>query len=252
MLMKFKDKVVIITGGNSGIGKAATLLFAQEGAKVMVADLVDTLDTELSEAIKQSDGEVSFVKVNVTKLDDIERMIEQTISLWGKFDILVNSAGVLGPRIRTEKYPEEDFDKIIDVNVKGLWHCMKVALRYFMEQRSGTIVNIASVAGHLGMVGHIAYAASKHAVVGMTKTAAIEFAKHGIRINAVCPGFTQTPMLDGADTDAAYLEALQYATPMKRFGKPEEIASAILYLAADEASFITGQSVIVDGGLILQ
>ncbi|RFS18035.1 SDR family NAD(P)-dependent oxidoreductase [Emticicia sp. C21] len=250
--MKFKDKIVIITGGNSGIGKAAALLFAQEGAKVMVADLADSLDTELDYAVSQSEGEVSFVKVNVTKLTDIENMIEQTISLWGKFDILVNSAGVLGPRIRTEKYPEEDFDKIIDVNVKGLWHCMKVALRYLVEQRSGNIVNIASVAGHLGMVGHIAYAASKHAVVGMTKTAAIEFAKHGIRINAVCPGFTQTPMLEGADTDAAYLEALQYATPMKRFGKPEEIASAILYLAADEASFITGQSVIADGGLILQ
>jgi NAD(P)-dependent dehydrogenase (short-subunit alcohol dehydrogenase family) len=250
--MKFKDKIVIITGGNSGIGKAAALLFAQEGAKVMVADLADSLDTELAYAVSQSVGEVSFVKVNVTKLSDIENMVAQTISLWGKFDILVNSAGVLGPRIRTEKYPEEDFDKIIDVNVKGLWQCMKAALRYLVEQRSGNIVNIASVAGHLGMVGHIAYAASKHAVVGMTKTAAIEFAKHGIRINAVCPGFTQTPMLEGADTDAAYLEALQYATPMKRFGKPEEIASAILYLAADEASFITGQSVIVDGGLILQ
>lgn len=250
--MKFKDKIVIITGGNSGIGKAAALLFAQEGAKVMVADLSEAIDTELAYAVSQSDGEVRFVKVNVTKLSDIENMIEQTISLWGKFDILVNSAGVLGPRIRTEKYPEEEFDKIIDVNVKGLWHCMKVALRYLVEQRSGNIVNIASVAGHLGMVGHIAYAASKHAVVGMTKTAAIEFAKHGIRINAVCPGFTQTPMLEGADTDVAYLEALQYSTPMKRFGKPEEIASAILYLAADEASFITGQSVIVDGGLILQ
>ncbi|GAB3514621.1 SDR family NAD(P)-dependent oxidoreductase [Emticicia fontis] len=250
--MKFEDKIVIITGGNSGIGKAAALLFAQEGAKVMIADLADTLDTELAETVERTGAELSLVKVDVTKLDEIENMFVQTISLWGKFDILVNSAGILGPRIRTEKYPEEIFDKVIDVNVKGLWHCMKVALRYMVEQRSGNIVNIASVAGHLGMVGHIAYSASKHAVVGMTKTAAIEFAKHGIRINAVCPGFTKTPMLEGADTDAAYLEALQYATPMKRFGKPEEIASAILYLAADDASFITGQSIIVDGGLILQ
>lgn len=246
--MRFKDKVVIITGGNSGIGKAAAILFVQEGARVMVADLSDTLDAEL----EQSGGAISFVKVNVTKLDEVEEMIKQTISLCGKFDILVNSAGLLGPRIRTDKYPEDAFDTIIDVNVKGLWQCMKTALQYFVEQRSGTIVNLASVAGHLGMVGHIAYAASKHAVVGMTKTAAIEFAKYGIRINAVCPGFTQTPMLEGADTDVAYLEALQHATPMKRFGKPEEIASAILYLAADEASFITGQSVILDGGLILQ
>jgi NAD(P)-dependent dehydrogenase (short-subunit alcohol dehydrogenase family) len=247
--MRFKDKVVIITGGNSGIGKAAAILFAQEGARVMVADLSDALDAELA---GQSANAISFVKVDVTKLNEVEEMIKQTISQWGRFDILVNSAGLLGPRIRTDKYPEDAFDSIIDVNVKGLWQCMKTALQYFAEQRSGTIVNLASVAGHLGMVGHIAYAASKHAVVGMTKTAAIEFAKYGIRINAVCPGFTQTPMLEGADTDVAYLEALQYATPMKRFGKPEEIASAILYLAADEASFITGQSVILDGGLILQ
>jgi len=250
--MRFKDKTVIITGGNSGIGKAAAVLFANEGARVMVADLSENLDGELANAIIATNSEVGYIKVDVTEAEQVEQMIQQTISLWGRFDILVNSAGVLGPRIRTDKYPEADFDKIIDINVKGLWQCMKTALRYFTEQRSGNIVNIASVAGHLGMVGHIAYSASKHAVVGMTKTAAIEFAKYGIRINAVCPGFTQTPMMEGADTDAAYLEALQYATPMKRFGKPEEIASAILYLAADESSFITGQSLIADGGLILQ
>ncbi len=250
--MRFKDKIVIITGGNSGIGKAAALLFAREGARVMVADLSDTIDGELANAIADTGSEAGYLKVDVTRAADIEQMFEQTIALWGRFDVLVNSAGVLGPRVRTDKYPEADFDKIIDINVKGLWQCMKTALRYFAEQRSGNIVNIASVAGHLGMVGHIAYSASKHAVVGMTKTAAIEFAKFGIRINAVCPGFTQTPMLEGADTDTAYLDALQYATPMKRFGKPEEIASAILYLAADESSFITGQSLIADGGLILQ
>ncbi|PLK45049.1 SDR family NAD(P)-dependent oxidoreductase [Emticicia sp. TH156] len=250
--MRFKDKIVIITGGNSGIGKAAAILFAREGARVMVADLSDTIDGELANAIADTGSEAGYLKVDVTRAADIEQMFEQTIALWGRFDVLVNSAGVLGPRVRTEKYPEADFDKIIDINVKGLWQCMKTALRYFAEQRSGNIVNIASVAGHLGMVGHIAYSASKHAVVGMTKTAAIEFAKYGIRINAVCPGFTQTPMLEGADTDTAYLDALRYATPMKRFGKPEEIASAILYLAADESSFITGQSLIADGGLILQ
>ncbi|WP_337044522.1 SDR family NAD(P)-dependent oxidoreductase [Emticicia sp. 17c] len=247
--MRFKDKVVIITGGNSGIGKAAAILFAQEGAKLMIADLAPDMAADLTTSISSP---IAYVQVDVSKLSDVEKMIEYTISHFGGIDILVNSAGVLGPRVRTEKYAEEDFDKIIDVNVKGLWYCMKVALRYFAEQRRGNIVNIASVAGHLGMVGHIAYAASKHAVVGMTKTAAIEFAKHGIRINAVCPGFTQTPMLEGAEADQAYLEALQYATPMKRFGKPEEIASAILYLAADDSSFITGQSLIVDGGLILQ
>ena len=250
--MRFKNKVVIITGGNSGIGKAAAIMFVKEGAKVMIADLSEKMSDDLVEEIEKIGGEATFIKVNVIDLDDVERMIEQTISRLGGFDILVNSAGILGPRIRTDKYPEEDFDKVINVNVKGLWNCMKTALKYFVMQRSGNIVNLASVAGHLGMAGHIAYSASKHAVIGMTKTAAIEYARHGIRINAVCPGFTQTPMLETADSDDAYMEALQQATPMKRFGKPEEIASAILYLAADEASFITGQSVILDGGLILQ
>jgi 3-oxoacyl-[acyl-carrier protein] reductase len=250
--MRFKDKVVVITGGNSGIGKAAAIMFAKEGAKVMIADLSEKMGDDLVEEIEKAGGEATFIRVNVIDLDDVERMIEQTITRLGRFDILVNSAGILGPRIRTDKYPEEDFDKVINVNVKGLWNCMKTALKHFVVQRSGNIVNLASVAGHLGMAGHIAFSASKLAVVGMTKTAAIEYARHGIRINAVCPGFTQTPMLETADSDDAYMEALQNATPMKRFGKPEEIASAILYLAADEASFITGQSVILDGGLILQ
>jgi NAD(P)-dependent dehydrogenase (short-subunit alcohol dehydrogenase family) len=177
-------------------------------------------------------------------------MLEQTISRFGFVHVLVNSAGILGPCIRTDKYLEEDFDKVIDVNIKGLWNCMKVVLQYFVAQHNGNIVNIASVAGHLGMAGHIAYAASKHAVLGMTKTAGIEYAKHGIRINAVCPGFIQTPMLES--TEITHAEALRYSIPMKRFGRPEEIATAILYLAGEESSFMTGQHIVLDGGLILQ
>lgn len=250
--MKFKDKVVIITGGNSGIGKAAAIMFAKEGAKVMIADLSEKMGDDLVEKIENAGGEASFIRVNVADADDVERMFSETLLRIGSVDIIVNCAGILGPRVRTDKYPHEAFDKIIDVNVKGLYYCMQVALRHFLEKKSGNIVNIASVAGHLGMAGHIAYSASKHAVIGMTKTAAIEFAKHGIRVNAVCPGFTQTPMLEGADADDAYLEALQHATPMKRFGYPEEIASSILYLASDDASFITGQCVILDGGLSVQ
>lgn len=250
--MRFKDKVVVITGGNSGIGKAAAIQFAKEGAKVMIADLSEKMGDDLVEEIEKSGGEASFIRVNVTDFDDVERMFEQTLLRMGKVDVIVNSAGVLGPRMRTEKYPMEAFDKVIDVNVKGLWYCMQVALKHFMEKKSGNIVNIASVAGHVGMSGHIAYCASKHAVMGMTKTTGIEFAKHGIRVNAVCPGFTVTPMLEGSEVDDTYLEALQNATPMKRFGKPEEIATAILYLASDESSYMTGQCMVLDGGLISQ
>jgi NAD(P)-dependent dehydrogenase (short-subunit alcohol dehydrogenase family) len=250
--MRFKGKCVIITGGNSGIGKAAAIMFAKEGAKVMIADLSEKMGDDLVEEIEKAGGEASFIRVNVVDFDDVERMFSETLLRMGNVDILVNCAGILGPRIRTDKYPHEAFDKVVDVNIKGLWYGMQVALKHFLEKKSGNIVNIASVAGHLGMAGHIAYSASKHAVLGMTKTAAIEFAKHGIRINAVCPGFTQTPMLANADTDDAYLEALQHATPMKRFGQPDEIAHAILYLASEEASFITGQNIILDGGLSVQ
>ncbi len=246
--MKLNNQVAVITGGNSGIGKATVKLFLQQGAKVVVADLAAQLDDELSEL----GADIAYIQTNVVELASVEKMIAFSLEKFGAFHILVNSAGVLGPRTRTDKYPETDFDNVMAVNVKGVWNGMKVALNHFLAQKQGTIVNIASVAGHLGMVGHIAYSASKHAVIGMTKTAGIEYAKAGIRINAVCPGFTQTPMLEGADTEDAYLEALKQATPMKRFGKPEEIAQAILYLANDDSSFMTGQSMILDGGLILQ
>lgn len=140
----------------------------------------------------------------------------------------------------------------MDVNVKGVWHGMRVALQRFVEQKSGTIVNIASIAGLLGMTGHIAYAASKHAVLGLTKTAAVEYAKYGIRVNAVCPGLTQTAMMKNAEAEEAYFDMMRQAIPMKRFGNPEEIVTAILYLASDDSSYITGNTIVLDGGLSTQ
>ncbi len=250
--MRFKEKVVLITGGNSGIGKAAAIQFAKEGAKVMIADLSEKIGDDLVEEIEAAGGEASFIRVNVIDSDDVARMVSETILRMGALDIMVNSAGILGPKVRTERYPMEDFDKVIDVNVKGVFYCMQEALKHFAAQKAGVIVNVASIAGILGMTGHIAYSASKHAVLGMTKTAAIEYARHNIRVNAVCPGFTDTPMLTGANVDDTYLETLQQVTPQKRFGKPEEIASAICYLASDEASFVTGQGYVLDGGLSAQ
>jgi NAD(P)-dependent dehydrogenase (short-subunit alcohol dehydrogenase family) len=250
--MRFKEKIVLITGGNSGIGKAAAIQFAKEGAKVMIADLSEKIGDDLVEEIEAAGGEASFIRVNVIDSDDVTRMVSETVLRMGGLDIIVNSAGVLGPKARTERYPMEDFDKVIDTNVKGVFYCMQEALKHFSEKKSGVIVNVASIAGILGVTGHIAYSASKHAVLGMTKTAAIEYARHNIRINAVCPGFTDTPMLTGADVDDSYLESLQQVTPQKRFGKPEEIATAICYLASDEASFVTGQGYVLDGGLSAQ
>jgi 3-oxoacyl-[acyl-carrier protein] reductase len=246
--MQFNNKIVIITGGNSGIGKATALKFAEQGAKILIADLGENLHKDLKN-IKH----IAYKKTDVTKYSDVEAMFEEAIKQFGDFDILLNSAGIEGERFKTEKYPNEMFQKVMEINVTGLFYCMKVALQHFSAKKSGNIVNIASIAGHLGMSGHISYSASKHAVMGMTKTAAVEYAKTGIRINAVCPGFTDTPMLQrGMETDPNRMEAFQQAIPMKRYGKPEEIADAILYLASDASSFITGQGIILDGGLILQ
>ena len=244
--MQFKNKTVIITGGNSGIGKAAALQFAEAGANVMVADLAENI----IEALKYK---ASYIKVNVTNYAEVENMFAQTIKVFGDVDIIVNSAGIEGPKFKTEKYPNDAFEQVMAVNVTGLFYCMKVALQHFVPKKSGNIINIASVAGQLGVFGHIAYSASKHAVLGITKTAAVEYARQGIRINAVCPAFTDTPMLQrGKEADPNLMTLLQQSIPMKRFGLPDEIADAILFLASDNASFITGQGIVLDGGLTLQ
>jgi 3-oxoacyl-[acyl-carrier protein] reductase len=246
--MQFNNKTVIITGGNSGLGKATAIKFAAQGAKILVADLGEKLNDEL-----QNIGQITYVKVNVTNYEEVENMFTEAIKHFGSVDIIVNSAGIEGENYKTEDCPPEEFRKVMDVNVNGLFYCMKVALEHFSKQKSGNIVNIASVAGHVGVKWHIAYAASKHAVMGMTKTAAVEYAKLGIRVNAVCPGFTDTPMLQrSVESNPNYMTNVMQAIPMKRFGQAEEIADAILYLASDASSFITGQGIILDGGLILQ
>jgi NAD(P)-dependent dehydrogenase (short-subunit alcohol dehydrogenase family) len=250
--MTFKDQVVLITGGCSGIGRAAAFLFAKEGAKIFLADLSEKAGDDLVEALEKTGAEAAFARIDVTEAEDVERMCDECIQRFGGVDVLVNSAGILGPRARTERYPTDDFKKILEVNVLGLFYCMQAILPHFLSKKSGNIVNVASVAGLNGFAGHIGYSAGKHAVVGMTRTAALEFAKHGIRINAVCPAFTLTPMLETAivNDDTNYLEALQNAIPMKRFGKPEEIADAIVYLASSASSFMTGHMLVLDGGLM--
>ena len=250
--MNFKDQVVIVTGGCSGIGRSAALGFAREGAKLFLADLSEKAGHELVEELTSIGAKAAFSRIDVTNVEDVQRMITDCISHFGDIDVLVNSAGIVGPRARTEKYPIDDFKNVIDVNVMGLFYCMQSVLPHFLSKKKGNIVNIASVAGLGGFAGHIGYSASKHAVVGMTRSAALEYAKHGIRVNAICPAFTLTPMLENAiiNDDTNYLEALQNAIPMKRFGKPEEIADAILYAASSASSFMTGHTLVMDGGLM--
>ena len=247
--MRFKDKVVIVTGGNSGIGKATAFAFAKEGAHVVIADLAEKIEPSISESNPE---QFSYFKVDVSKWEEVKNLVQKTIQEKGKLDVLVNNAGIGGPRMRTDEYTDEAFDHVMNVNVKGVWYGMKASLSYFKERKSGSIINIASLAGHVVMSGYLAYAASKHAVLGMTKVAAVEFAKYGVRVNAVCPGFTLTPMFEEVEGHEKFKDNLQQAIPMKRFGQPEEIAKTILFLASDDSSFTTGQGLIVDGGLALQ
>jgi NAD(P)-dependent dehydrogenase (short-subunit alcohol dehydrogenase family) len=176
-------------------------------------------------------------------------MVQEAITTFGRLDFCVNNAGIDGERSRTEKYSEHMFDKVMEVNVKGVWLCMQAQLPHLMQQ-GGCIVNIASVAGVQGFPGHCAYSASKHAVIGLTKTAAIEYVRYGIRVNAVCPGFTQTPMVENSiKEDAAYAEKLLNSIPMRRLARAQEIAYMVVFLCSEQSTFITGQAMVVDGGI---
>jgi len=246
-MKKFENKNVILSGGNSGIGLETVKLFEKEGATIFVLDIADKASTELS-ALKN----VHYLKCDISNSAEVKAAYEKAIATLGGLHIAVNNAGILGPRVKSDEYTDEDFDQVIKVNVNGVFYCMKHAISHFKQVGGGVIVNTSSVAGKVGMARHIAYGASKHAVMGMTKSAAVEVAKNKIRINAVCPGFTATSMLDSANSEPEFKEMLRYATPMRRFGQPSEIATAILFLASDESSYMTGQGIVLDGGLSAQ
>lgn len=242
-------KKVVISGVNSGIGYATALVFAKEGYVVYGLDLSSDVNPSLALKIKTLGSVINYAVCDVS---DNEQVAAYFDTLNTEIDVLVNNAGILGPRIKTEEYPKDAFDSIIDVNVKGVFYLTKHGLTHLKKQAGSSIVNVASVAGLVGMANHIAYSASKHAVVGMTKTLALEYAKVGIRVNAVCPGFTDTSMVEKAQLEMDYVNGLKYSTPMKRFGEAEEIAAGIFYLASSNASFITGHCLTIDGGLTAQ
>ncbi len=250
--MKFENKVVVISGGNAGIGKQTVLAFANEGAKVVILDLALGLEQELEYSLSATMTDYLYLKCDVSKSAEVDLCFDKILAQFDTIDVLINNAGILGNRAKIEDYEPEEFKKVIEVNVFGVFYMLKKTLPIMSEQNSGAIVNVASVAGHLGMAQQVAYAASKHAVMGITKTAALEYANKKIRINAVCPGFTETAMLQNADADEKYLEMLKFMTPMKRYGQAHEIAQAILFLAAEDSSFMTGQGIILDGGLSIQ
>ena len=252
MKPRFRNKTVLVTGAGSGIGQTTALAFAREGATVAVNDISEKAAGETSKKIKSLRAQTVTVVGDISKAADCERMIRETIKQLGNLDILVNNAGigVSGTAMNTG---EDTFDDIMRVNVKGTWLLSRAALRRMIPKKRGVIVNTASVAGIKGIVDRLAYTASKHAVVGLTRAMALDHVKEGIRINCICPGTTMTPWigrrLKESKNPKATLAAMTARQPMGRLGTPEEMAAGILFLASDESGFTTGSSLIVDGGL---
>jgi len=247
--MQVKDKVVIITGAGSGIGKATAIHFANHGATVIVSDINLEKAQLVAEEIVTNGGKALPIKANVAKFEDVEKLIKQTVAEFGKLDVIVNNAGIGPNLLRTHESTLRDWDRVISVNQTGVFYCMRVALTQFLEQGYGNIVNIASLAGLKASPNNISYSASKFAVVGMTKSAAMEYATKNIRVNAVCPGYTESALLNQLLNAKPEMDTiLKSVIPMKRYGKADEIADAVVWLASDNTKFITGQNILVDGG----
>ncbi len=250
-------KVALVTGGGSGIGRASGVALAREGAKVVLADVDARGGEETARLIEAAGGEALFVAADVSRSQEVEALMARAVEVFGRLDCAVNNAGIQGELNPTDECSEENWDRTIAVNLTGVWLCMKYEIARMREQGSGAIVNVASNFGFVGSPGMPAYAAAKHGVLGLTKTAALEYAAMGIRVNAVCPGPVQTPLVDNmlsAQPDLAgqIMDSITQRLPLGRLGRPEEIGAAIVWLCSDQASFATGMAMPVDGGFIAQ
>lgn len=253
-MWNFENKIVLVTGSASGIGRETALAFAQAGATVIGSDINQDGGLETGRFIADKGGRYQYIQSDVTDVKAVEQLISEIVDSHGRLDIAFNNAGIEGSPLRTADTTEADFDQIMAVNVKGVWSCMKFELQQMLKQGSGSIINTASVAGLMGAHSMPIYAASKHAVVGLTRSAAIEYADNGIRVNCVNPYVVNTPMMDRgmAHAPEAFVQAIKHATPAKRFGEVSEVAAAVLWLASDGASFVNGITLPVDGGFTAQ
>jgi NAD(P)-dependent dehydrogenase (short-subunit alcohol dehydrogenase family) len=251
MTTELRGKVAIVTGGTSGIGRDTAVLFAKAGAKVVVAGRREAEGKKTIDLIRAAGGDGLLVKTDVSRAADVRALVQKTVEEFGRLDVAFNNAGIEGSWSPIAEQSEEEWDSTIDINLKGVWLCLKYEIQQMLKQGGGgAIVNMASVAGFIGSAGAATYCASKHGVMALTKSAALETARSGIRVNVVCPAVIETPMgerLWGAPEAKKFALGLH---PIGRFGRPEEIADAVLWMCSDGASFMTGQSLVLDGGFL--
>jgi NAD(P)-dependent dehydrogenase (short-subunit alcohol dehydrogenase family) len=251
MAGKLENKVAVVTGAASGIGRATALLFANEGAKVVAADCEREKGQRVVEEILERGGDAVFIQTDVSLPHDVKQMVDKAVKTYGHLDIIFNNAGIEGEQAPTADCTLENWDRVIGINLKGVFLGMKYAIPEMLKNGGGAIINNASVAGIVGFQGIPAYCASKGGVIQLTKTAALEYAKQGIRVNAICPGVIMTPMVErfvGSNEQAR--TAFESMEPIGRFGRPEEVAQLALFLASEDSSFCTGAPYVVDGGLV--
>ncbi len=246
--LKLTGKVALVTGAAQGIGKAVALLLARHGADIVVSDINLEKAEETAKEIESIGPKAMAIKVNVASLNDVERMVEAVLKKFGKIDILINNAGITRDKLIL-RMTEEDWDIVLNVNLKGTFNCTKAVVRHMAKQRSGKIVSIASVVGEMGNAGQVNYAASKAGVIGLTKTIAREFAQRGINVNAIAPGYIETPMTEVLSDKVK--EELKRLIPMERLGKPEDVAETVLFLVSEESNYITGQVLNVNVGIYM-
>jgi NAD(P)-dependent dehydrogenase (short-subunit alcohol dehydrogenase family) len=251
MKAELQGKVAVVTGGTSGIGRETAVLFAKAGAKVVVAGRREVEGKETVELIRAAGGDGLFVKTDVSRAADVEGLVRKTVEKFGRLDVAFNNAGIEGNWLPIAEQPEEDWDRTIAVNLKGMWLSLKYEIQQMLKQGGGgAIVNMASIAGLIGSAGAATYIASKHGVMGLTKSAALETAKNGIRINVVCPAVIETAMADRLFGEPEFKKFALGLHPIGRVGKPLEVAEAVLWMCSDQASFMTGQSLVLDGGML--